>query len=359
MPESSIVVRPEPIGSDRYTESSRLQAAGLSTAISFFEESAQTVPLPPAPQPIVIADYGAATGHNSLLPIAAALKKLRARTRSEHAVLVAHTDVATNNFTALFQTLSEDPDSYLRHDPATFASAVGRSFYSQILPSDSVTLGWSSYACHWLSSAPGPVPGHVQVAYCQDEAVKAAYARQAALDWHEFVAFRGRELCPGGRLVVLTMAIDEDGGFGYRLLLDAIVEALRTLREGGFISESEQARMSIPVVGRSAKDFLAPFAPRGRFEDLAVDRVEVFRGEDRAWSRYQVDHDEAAFGAQWASFSRLSVFPALAAGLDGDPARHVEFLDRLERDVATRIAAAPEPMLIPLAAVVLNKRGRG
>jgi hypothetical protein len=93
MPESSIVVRPQPMNSASYTASSRLQAAGLRPAMAIFEEAAAVVPLPRAPQPIVIADYGAATGHNSLLPICAAIDVLRKRTRPEHSILVIHTDV--------------------------------------------------------------------------------------------------------------------------------------------------------------------------------------------------------------------------------------------------------------------------
>ena len=96
-----------------YSASSRLQAAGLRPAITLFEEAARTVPLPRAPQPIAIADYGAANGYNSLLPIGAAIAIVRERTRPDHAILVAHTDVAENDFTALFRTLDEDPDSYL------------------------------------------------------------------------------------------------------------------------------------------------------------------------------------------------------------------------------------------------------
>ena len=114
VPESSVVVRPEPIDSETYTVSSRLQAAGLRPAIALFEQAADTVPLPRPPQPIVIADYGASTGHNSLLPISAAIPVLRNRTRPEHSVLVVHTDVPDNNFTVLFETLAEDPDTYLR-----------------------------------------------------------------------------------------------------------------------------------------------------------------------------------------------------------------------------------------------------
>ena len=277
MPESSIVVRPEPIESGSYTAGSRLQAAGLLGAINLFEEAAKAVPLPKPPQPIVIADYGASTGHNSLLPIGAAIAVLRKRTRPEHSVLVAHTDVAENDFTVLFQTLEDDPDSYLKKDAASFASAIGRSFYTQILPSNSVNLGWTSWAIQWLGRIPTPVPDHLQVAYSGDENVKAAYAKQAAHDWHEFVAFRGRELCPGGRLVVLTMAIGDDGEFGYRPLFKGMLAELADLVAQGLVTEDEVHRMCIPTVSRRAADFLSPFAPKGRFERLEIDAPRSVR----------------------------------------------------------------------------------
>jgi salicylate 1-O-methyltransferase len=361
VPESSIVVRPEPIESASYTVGSRLRAAGLLGAINLFEEAAKAVPLPKPPQPIVIADYGASTGHNSLLPIGAAIAVLRKRTRPEHSVLVAHTDVAENDFTVLFQTLEDDPDSYLKKDAASFASAIGRSFYTQILPSNSVNLGWTSWAIQWLGRIPTPVPDHLHVAYSGDENVKAAYAKQAAHDWHEFVAFRGRELCPGGRLVVLTMAIGDDGEFGYRPLFKGMLAELADLVGQGLVTEDEVHRMCIPTVSRRAADFVSPFAPKGRFERLEIEHLEVFEAEDRFWTQYQVAHDAKAFGAQWAAFARASVFPTMTAGLDGgrtDP-RFAGFMNRLEAGVAARMAAEPEEMQIPLAQLVLRKRPKG
>jgi hypothetical protein len=358
VPESSIVVRPEPLESGSYTASSRLQAAGLLGAIAHFEEAARAVPLPKPPQPIVFADYGASTGHNSLLPISAAIAVVRKRTRPEHSILVAHTDVSDNDFTVLFQTLEEDPDSYLKKDAATFASAVGRSFYTQILPSNSVNLGWTSWAIQWLGRVPTPVPDHLQVAYSGEENVKAAYAKQAAHDWHEFVAFRGRELCPGGRLVVLTMAIGDDGEYGYRPLFKGMLAELEDLMAQGLVTADEVRRMCIPTVSRRASDFLLPFAPKGRFEQLEIEHLEVFDAEDRFWTQYQVDHDAKAFAAQWAAFARASVFPTMAAALDGgraDP-RAAEFVNRLEAGLAARMAAEPEEMQIPLAQLVLWKR---
>lgn len=358
VPESSIVVRPEPIESESYTASSRLQAAGLRPAIALFETAASEVPLPAAPQPIVIADYGAATGHNSLLPICSAVRAIRKRTRLDHSVLVAHTDVPDNDFSALFRTLTEDPDSYLHEDANTFPTAVGRSFYEQILPTSSVHLGWSSWAVQWLRRVPAPIPDHVHMAYSASDDVRAAYAKQGADDWLAFIACRGRELRRGGRLVVMTMGVDDAGEFGYRPLLQALVDALNELAGQQVISAEEVHRMCLPIVGRSKADFVAPFAPKGRFEQLEIEHLEVFDAEDRFWNQYQSSSDSALFGRQWAAFLRAAVLPTLARALDGglaDP-RVTDFLDRMEAGVAERIAAAPEQMQIPMAHLVLTKR---
>jgi salicylate 1-O-methyltransferase len=362
LPESSIVVRPEPMESATYTASSRLQAAGLLPAVALFEQAAAEVPLPTPPQPIVIADYGAATGHNSLTPMSAAIEVLRRRTRHDHAILVAHTDVPDNDFTALFRTLADDHDSYLNHDASSFPAAIGRSFYGQILPSNTVNLGWSSWAVQWLSRIPAGAPefsDHVQVAYSKNVEARAAYAHQAATDWNDFVAFRGRELCPDGRLVVLTMAVDENGEFGYRAMHDALYASLNDQVSDGLLHRDELRRMALPVFARGEKDLRAPFSPKGRFEGLTIEHLEIFNAEDRFWARFQSDGDAEAFGARWAAFARAALFPTLAAALNsraGEP-RAAEFIEQLEAAVAQRLSSAPEPMRIPLASLVLVKRG--
>ncbi|WP_082966470.1 SAM-dependent methyltransferase [Mycolicibacter sinensis] len=357
MPESSIVVRPEPAG----TPSRRLQAAGLGHATAVFEQLAATVPLPPAPRPIVVADYGAATGYNSLLPIGAAIAAFRRRTRPDHAVLVTHTDLPDNDFTALFRTLADDPDSYTRKDAASFPSAIGRSFYAQILPSQSVNLAWTSWATMWLRRPAAELPefdDHVHVEHSDDAAARQEYARRAAQDWQDFLAFRGRELAPGGKLLVLTAAVDAQGRSGYRPVLDAIVAVLDELVGEGFMSRDEVTHMTIPVLARSEKELRAPFAPAGRFEALTIERLDVFDAEDRFWDRYLLDGDAGALGAQWSAFTSAAVFPALAAALAGgagDP-RAAEFVQRLEAGVAARLASSPQQVQIPLALVVLAKR---
>jgi hypothetical protein len=343
-------------GHGGYNRSSQVQAAGLSPAVSMLESAARIAELPAGPQPIVIADYGSSQGHNSLVPIGAAINILRERIGPERAISVVHTDLPGNDFTVLFQTLLNDPNRYLRNDPAVFASAIGQSFYEQILPRDSVTLGWSSWAVQWLSRAPGPIPDHVQVAFSNDAATRAEFHRQAAEDWEQFLLMRGRELRPGGRLAVMTMAVDENGEFGYRPLLKAMYGALVEMADSGFINSEELSSMVIPTVGRSREDLLAPFGESGRFGGLQVKEAEVFLGEDHIWSEFEQHGDACVFGSKWAAFSRASVFPTLAESLDGGgDSRRYAFIDRLEADTASRLAAAPERMLIPLGKVLVAK----
>jgi len=343
-------------GHGAYNRSSQVQAAGLSPAVPMLEWAAKKARIPEASQPIVIADYGSSQGHNSLVPIGAAIDVLRKRIGPERAISVVHTDLPENDFTALFQTLLSDPNSYLHKYVAVFASAIGRSFYEQILPSESVTLGWSSWAIQWLSKVPGSIPDQVQVAFSKDEPTRAAFHKQSAEDWRSFLLARGRELCPGGRLAVLTMALEDDGNFGYSPLVKALYAALKDLLESGFIGEEEFRRMVIPTVGRSRADLLAPFDAEGRFGGLRVEEAEVFIGEDHIWAEFERNGDRRAFGAQWTAFARGSVFPTLARGLDGGGnARAAEFMDRLEAGTAARLAENPERMLIPLGKVLLVK----
>lgn len=344
-------------GQGAYNRNSQVQAGGFSPAVPMLERAAMQAAVPLEPQLLMIADYGCSQGHNSLAPFAAAIKVLRQRIAHDRAIMAVHTDLPENDFTVLFQTLDTSPESYLRKDAAVFASAIGRSFYEQILPRDSVSVGWSSWAVQWLSRTPALIPDHVQVASSADAPSRAAFSRQAAEDWQNFLAARDRELCPGGKLAILTMALDDEGNFGYRPVLRAMYAALIALVEDGFLLATELQRMAIPTVARSRADFLAPFEGDGRFHGLRVEEIEIFFGQDLIWSDFEQHRNAQEFGARWTAFSRASVFPTLALGLDEGrkSARAAEFFERLETGMAARLATEPQPVLIPLARLLLAK----
>jgi hypothetical protein len=344
-------------GCGAYNRSSRVQASGVAPAIPMLQRAAQTAALPAGPQPIIIADYGSSQGRNSLAPINAAIDALRQRIGLDRPISVIHTDLPQNDFSALFQTLNTDPNSYLIRQSAVFASAVGRSYFEQILPPASVVLGWSSWAIQWLSRVPGWIPDQVQVAFSRDPAARAAFCAQASEDWRNFLSARARELIPGGKLVILTMSVDEDGNFGYAPLVRAIYAALLELVDSSLLTSDEARRMVIPTVARSRAYFLAPFERDGCFAGLRVEELETFYGEDGIWLEYERQRNASQFASQWAAFSRASVFPTLAGNLEGGGGpRTLDFCDRLEAGTAARLAAAPERMLIPLVKILLAKQ---
>ena len=343
-------------GHGAYNRSSAVQAAGYAPALPLWAQAAGQVPILAEPGPLLIADYGASQGRNSLEPMATAIRALRARIGAERPVWVVHTDLPTNDFSSLFQAVATDAASYRQGDPAAFTFAVGRSFYEQILPAGSVTLGWSAWAVQWLSRTPCPIPDHVQIADSRDAAARAAFAAQAARDWRDFLSHRAAELIPGGRLLVLTMALTDEGEFGYRPVLDAMVASLEALVAAGEVRADEAARMAIPTVGRGRAQLLAPFTGGDRLTGLEVEHLTIFQGDDPIWRDFAQDHDAAAYGRRWAAFSRASVLPTMAADLAGDAARRTAFMDRMAAGMAERLADHPEPMLIPLAMIVVARR---
>ena len=341
-------------GEGAYNRNSRVQQAGASPAIPLWEKTAAHVVLPPEPEAVVIADYGSSEGHSSFGPMRAAIGAIRERTGSQRPISIVHNDLPGSDFAALFEALAGDPDSYLRQDKAVFASAVGRSFYDQVLPPSSVTLGWSTWAVQWLSHAPAPIPDQVMIAFSEDRAVRALYHRQSAEDWRIFLTHRAKELRPGGRLVVLMPAVAPDGDNGYRPILVTMYSALQQLVREGFMSAAELYAMAIPIVGRSLAELEQPFG-EGRFAGLSLDHVEVFSGPDPIWEDFERDRDAKAYGARWAAFARASVLPTLAGALEGAPGRKTEFMTRVENDMVARLAMAPEKFPIPLGLVAMSK----
>jgi SAM dependent carboxyl methyltransferase len=200
-------------GGDAYNLHAGLQARGGNQALPLLEQAVRNIALDGGDQPVVIADYGSSQGKNSLAPLRAAIGALRARLGPDRPIFVTHVDQAANDFNTRFEVLQTDPNRYTLNDPDVFPSAIGRSFYENVLPPDYVHLGWSSYAAAWLSRIPMLVPGHL-VAIRAAGDVRAAFERQGAEDWKCFLSLRATELRPGGRLVIVLPGLDNDGRSG-------------------------------------------------------------------------------------------------------------------------------------------------
>jgi hypothetical protein len=315
------------------------------------EAAARAVPVDTA-EPIVIVDYGASQGRNSLRPLRLAIETLRPRLGPERAIEVTHVDLPTNDFTSLFETLSTDPDSYLAHATNVFASAVGRSYYEPIAPAGRVLLGWNAWTLHWMSCAPAQPDDHALAIFSASPAIRAAVRRQQAQDWRRFLEARASELRDGGRIVCLMMGRTEalEGG---EWVVGEFWRAVVSMGDDGLLSPAERARITFPSAGRSVDDLRAPFGD-GTFAGLALEHCSVVQAPDPFFDDYAASGDAVAFARAWSGMVRGVGGPLLAAALE--PGRDTSRIAaELFRRFEARLAAAPQRHVHFAARVVLRK----
>ena len=345
-------------GEGAYNRHAKAAAGSAGMAIPFLEKAARNTVIRPGETPIAIADYGSSQGKNSLAPIGFAVRCLRERIGLDSALFVFHIDQPRNDFNSLFAVLREDPGSYLLTESNIFSCAVGRSFYEQVLPSNSVHLGWSSYAAQWLSQIPAVIPDHFFV-HCSRDAVRSRFVQQAAQDWETFLVLRARELRVGARLVLVLPGFGDNGLCGFEGGMDLADSVLAGMVQEGAITAEEKARMVIGGYIRHKSELLAPFARDGQFQSLRVEACETFEVSDAAWIQYEQDGDVKAFALKHALFFRSVFMPSLASALNrvrsGDPEAVRTFADRLEQGMRKQLEAHPAPAKTFVQVMVLSK----
>jgi hypothetical protein len=325
-------------GGGYYTEHSHSQHLFGALGTDWLAEAAAEVPPPLDTLPFVIADFGAAGGGNSLEPMRRALS---ARV-GDAAAVVVHTDIPTNDFSALFELVEDAPNTYL-NQPNIFALAAGRSFYHRLLPDRFLSVGWSSIAVHWLSTVSTPIPDHIYCSFAHG-AIREALKSQSASDWHAFLNHRAHELRPSGRLVVVGGAALDDGTSGAEGLMDTANGALRALVHDGVVNQQEYRAMTIPTYNRTEAEFIAPFAARDFDDRLALRRHTQQSLPDPYFESYSRTGDLDRYVDGVAGFFRAAFEQSLWASLDShrDPDDRQRVADCFRAELRLRIAQDPE-----------------
>lgn len=298
-------------GGGRYNADSRAQAVAGTLGLDQLVAAAQAVP---AIDPALLVDYGSAEGRNSMRPMSAAVEALRAE-HSDREVMIVHTDLPGNDFGSLLETVAHDPASYGR--PGVYTSIIGRTFYEQLLPSATVTLGWTSITLHWLDRTPGPLNGIWYGQATPDQ--HAVWSRAAAEDWRRFLDARRAELAPGGRLVVVVGAADAAGRSGAEQAMTLLDEALVAMSRGGAISRADYGAMAIPAWYRTEAEWRAPFRDG---HDLSLADLHLHDLGDPLWEHAvaAAPYDRASVRGDYAravsAAVRVSFGPSLLATIE-------------------------------------------
>ena len=207
-------------GKGAYNRHSLIPSVGGALAWPHLQRAIAETPLGPSGSPIVVADYGSSQGLNSLAPIRLAVEAIRARAGVDRPIFVYHNDQPSNDFNSLFEVLDTSPDCYCRGDKNVFPCAIGRSFYESVLPADSVHVGLELLCGDVDQPHPGahPWPFHLRPDHRRGS--RRTWERQGVQDWETFLSLRGRELKPGGCLVISTPGADDSGGSVFDRIMD-------------------------------------------------------------------------------------------------------------------------------------------
>jgi hypothetical protein len=333
-------------GHGAYNRNAKLPAGGGALAAPFFARAAERAEIN-GDTPIVVADYGSSQGKNSLGPMRGAIERLRNRAGKDRAILIYHEDRPSNDFNALFEVLDADLESYAKGDARIYPSAIGRSFYENVLPHDYVHLGWSSYAAMWISSIPATVPDHFAIQRSPPE-IREHFDRQAIEDWRRFLSLRAMEMRAGARLVVAMPGADDSGESGFDQIMDQANEVLLEMANEGAITRDDWRRMTLGVWPRRKAELVEPFANGKAFQSLVVEECETALLSDAAWSDYERDGDRQALATKHAAFFRTIFAPSLAMDVErvrgGEGGAFEAFADRLSQGLTERRAADPAPI---------------
>jgi SAM dependent carboxyl methyltransferase len=286
-------------GHGYYNAHSELQARSAQASDPVLDAALREVAIPAA-GPITLADFGSSQGRNSLRPMGRALSILTARAGAEQDFAVIHTDQPHNDFASLFTLLQESEDSYLRERPNVFAYAIGRSFYGPLFPAGTLTFGWSSIALHWLSRRPAIAPNHLWFDRGPPE-VREAFATVAAEDWLSFLTHRAKELAPGGQLVLVSGANDDEGQCGIEGVFDVANEVLQRMVAEGELPTAAYQAMTVPVRPRSRAEFEAPFRS-GLLPELKLEEITIAPTPNPALDNWRADGNADALAQVMTGF---------------------------------------------------------
>jgi hypothetical protein len=321
-------------GAGFYNRHSAQQEAAAAAGVAMLERAAATADLA-ASGPLLIADFGSSQGKNSMHPLSIAIDSIQTRRPDAPSIAVVHTDLPDNDFSSLFDTVANDPDSYRR--PGVFTYASGQSFYERLFPEAALTLGWSATAAVWLRTTPCELPDHL-FSFAESGPRRERWKQQAAGDRKTFLGHRTFELRPGGQLVV-SLPVAGPTYLGWMHVVEA---GARTARDRGVVTPAEYARMVIPTY-LSAPDDLFAAVGRGALGDLVLEECEVAVAVDPAYSSFRQHHDPERYAYEAVALFRAWAGPTLTSCLDPErePRARDETADALFACLRDALASAP------------------
>ena len=298
-----------------YNANSMPQLVAIQSSIPFIHRAVEALDIVPSSCPLIVADFGASHGANSMFAMKTIIACIRQSKGEERSFLVIHNDLPSNDWSSVFNILNDDK--------TYFGLANGRSFYEQCLPANSLTVAYSSTSIHWLSRKPCNISNHCLSLFSRGNEL-LAFQSQARDDYVRFIENRSRELIIGGVLVLSILCVDEHG----RSLFDGALDTLYRTAQLLPMSEEELLEYTIPMYLRSQQECL----DKDLFKRCSLELIqsEFCHVESKMYDKYlQGELTLDGFAQARTDFTRSYSESALKQCLEKSERRSSEQVEQL------------------------------
>jgi len=209
-----------------------------------------------------LSDMGTADAGTSLSMVAKVIDVVSTRA-PEAPITIVYADQPRNDFNALMTNVYGlgTFESYLEKRADIFPLVSGTTFYKQIVPAGTLDIGFSATAMHWMSTKVCNISDHVQAVGAEGAELEA-FRAQAHRDWRQILLRRAAELKPGGKLILINFARDNEGRYlgntGGVNMFDTFNLIWQSFLEQNRITREEYENMTLPQYYNTLEEFSAP-----------------------------------------------------------------------------------------------------
>ena len=204
------------------------------------------------------------------------VNKVRGKVSNDLEINIQYEDQKDNEWKSVFnhalgyKTVTDAYGNLLKSprvgdNSGVFVNACGVGFHSQAYPSNTVDLGVSFTAMHWLSKGPNSMK-NTEFLHAANTDVEQSNSGagsdeklQASKDWKSILTARSKELRPGGRMVIVNFCKSKEGYYLGNTdigvsMWDSFKSAWYKLHEDGLIDDEEKLGISFPSYYRSTDE---------------------------------------------------------------------------------------------------------
>lgn len=212
-----------------------------------------------------IADFGSADGGTSQEMWFNIIDNIR-NSGDNRQIEILYTDLASNDFSVLFRTMQgmqgDKKFAFQKRFSDVFVHGSGTGFHEQLMSKNSLSLGFSATAMHYVSERPCLIQDHVHMVGAKENE-KELFKMQALQDWEKILLSRSKELVSGGRFVCINFGIDEKGRYlgntGGQNMFNNFTKHWKNLEDQKIISKDEFINATFTQHYRTVEEFTKPF----------------------------------------------------------------------------------------------------